>query len=219
MSRVLVLLVGLGYGVTTLTLPTNTWLVLGATSVAYYLSTAVATIVTRVIYLSDPLSVGVKIGLVLPEAVMNGIIFTWILVALQDTTAELQSQKQRKKHELYSQLQTALIVFCGLSLVWMLYGMVINMKEDPYMNYWSSQWARDGLWDVLYLLVLLAIMMMAPPSQNSTAYAYSTELTTDEDEMDGMEMDDLDVDADAAMDTRKMLSSAGTADDYGLDEQ
>ena len=83
MSRVLVLLVSLGYGVTTLSLPSNTWLLVGASSLAYYISTAVATIVTRVVYLSEPLSVGAKVALVLPEAVMNGVIFTWILVALQ----------------------------------------------------------------------------------------------------------------------------------------
>ena len=120
----------------------------------------------------------------------------------------MEATGQKRKYQLYTQLQTALVIFCGLSLVWMLYGMVINMKEDPYMNYWSSQWARDGLWDILYLLVLLAIMVMAPPSPNSTAYAYSQELACDEDDV---EMDDLDVDADANMDPN------GT--DYGLDDE
>jgi len=198
MSRVLVLLVGLGYGVTTLSLETQQWVLISIASLLYYVATAVATIATRIVYLTEPLSVGAKIGLVLPEAIMNGIMFTWILVALQDTTAALQEKGQSRKYALYAQLQTALVVFCVLSLMWMMYGLLINMKEDPYMNYWSSQWARDGLWDVLYLLVLIAIMCMAPPSENATAYAYSTQLTTQEDDV---EMEDLDVDADASMDT------------------
>merc|ERR1711871_1569764 len=209
-SRMLVLLVGLGYGVTTLSLEHSQWLLIGASSCAYYVATAVATIATRVVYLSEPLSVGAKIGLVLPEAVMNGIIFTWILVALQDTTAALQEKGQSRKYALYAQLQTALVAFCSLSLAWMLYGMLINMKEDPYMNYWSSQWARDGLWDVLYLLVLIAIMCMAPPSENATRYAYATQLAGDEDDV---EMEDLDVDADAAMDTTDAFAGIDEANE------
>lgn len=39
---------------------------------------------------------------------------------------------------------------------------------------------NDGVWNIYYFLLFLAIMIMWKPSENSSAYAYHIQVATDE---------------------------------------
>lgn len=45
---------------------------------------------------------------------------------------------------------------------------------------WEGQWVFDAFWETLYLLILLAIMILWRPSENSLRYSYMQQLPTSE---------------------------------------
>jgi hypothetical protein len=56
---------------------------------------------------------------------------------------------------------------------------------------WDTLWAFEGMWHVIYFVVLVAIAFLWRPSANATAYAYSEQLNTDpDDDEGGLELDD-----------------------------
>jgi len=168
-SRLLVLVVSLGYGILRPTLgPSGQRVILlGGT---YFIFASVQHVVESV---SHTVTITVsQYLLMLPVAALDLVFYFWIFRALGNTIEQLQTRKQEAKLGLYSRFQKVLIASVALSVGWSMYYLYVIIS-NKIQSQWESRWIYDGFWDVIYLMVLVPIMILWRPTMNSQQYEYS----------------------------------------------
>ena len=186
-SRVLVLMVSLGYGVVRPSLgdEMDKILYLGG---AYFLLSLVYTISS----LMPPSST--RQASAEPQADMLALIvmmlagidttfYVWIMMSLNNILISLAARKQAAKYQLYQHFRIVLALSLLLSLGWAVYSVLVVFGDHVDKN-WSERWTIDALWEVTYLVIFIAIAYLWAPSRNSQRYAYSVELASMEEDVE-----------------------------------
>uniref|UniRef100_A0A7S2AS73 GOST seven transmembrane domain-containing protein n=1 Tax=Octactis speculum TaxID=3111310 RepID=A0A7S2AS73_9STRA len=132
--------------------------------------------------------------LVVLMSLVDVAFYMWTLQAMLSTIRYLESRKQSVKLQLFRRFRTVLILSVLVSMAYAVYTMVAS-TESWFEEHWTSQWCINAVWEVLYLLILMAICILWMPSSNSQRYAYSMELATfdpddDDEDNEGENMDD-----------------------------
>ncbi|KAJ3673197.1 hypothetical protein LUZ60_006571 [Juncus effusus] len=169
-SRVLILLVSMGYGVVRPTLGgiTSKVLLLAGT---FFCASEVLEIVENVGIVSDQ-SAKAKLLFVLPVALLDAFFIIWIFISLSRTLNKLQQRKMTAKLEMYRKFTNALIVATVVSLGWI--GFEVYFRStDIYNEQWKTAWVIPALWQVISFSVLCVICNLWSPSQNSVRFAHS----------------------------------------------
>lgn len=169
-SRVLVLLVSMGYGVVRPTLGglSNRVLVL---SVAYLCSSLALDLVTFVGAIND-LTPATRMILVLPVALLDALFLTWVFTSLSRTLSQLHAKRKAVKLQLYLRFTWVLGANAVASLAFMIYELYFRYS-DPDNEAWETDWLTTGWWHILNFLLLAAICYLWAPSTSSARYAYS----------------------------------------------
>jgi len=169
-SRVVVLLVSLGYGVVRPTLGEEMTKVLYL-GLAYFLLSLVYTVATSLPtgnHAADESEYDMLSMVVFVLAAVDTAFYVWILTALNNLLGGLAARKQAAKYILYRNFRSVLFVSLFATCVWVLYGSVINLNtghgED---NNWKDHWTVDALWEMTYFMIFVAIAVMWAPSKNS----------------------------------------------------
>jgi hypothetical protein len=194
MSRVLVLITSMGYGVTKVTLGED-WqkiiflaLMYGSLSLVY----------TFVKVLPNGAKSGVREQkdaiaiVVLLLAITDATFYMWTISSLNTVIAGLRARKQNLKLNLFIRFRAALVTSLFLSVLWIVYAasFIVN---DPANHNWQWEWSKEGFLEITYLAVLCVIAFLWAPSKNSQRYAHSIELTQmDDDEYELGPSDDSD---------------------------
>jgi uncharacterized membrane protein len=205
LSRILVQIVALGYGVVRPSLgeDMNRVLYLGGT---YFVLSLIYTISTNLPSSSktvgdqdyDFLSL-----IVFLLAVVDTTFYIWIFTSIHNLMTSLAARRQGTKYMLYRSFRGVLFVLLFFTCIWALYGSVLFLNDNGGTNkYWRHKWTVDALWEVIYFIIFVAIAVLWAPSNNSQRYAYSIELTQLEDDSEW-----------------NAASNADTADDDGNDSQ
>ncbi|MCO5553174.1 hypothetical protein L7F22_006695 [Adiantum nelumboides] len=170
LSRILILVVSMGYGVVRPTLGglTSKVIVLGAT---YFLAAEVLDVFEHVGTIND-LSGKARIFLVLPVAILDAFFILWIFTSLSKTLEKLQARRMVAKLELYRKFMNTLALSVIISVAWIGYELYFK-ATDPYSEQWQSAWIIMSFWNILTFAMLCVICALWAPSQNSTRYAYS----------------------------------------------
>ena len=184
LSRLLVLVVCLGYGVARPTLGATAWRV-AALGALYFACSAVLDVASNVAQLSE-VSVPLRLLFILPVALLDALFYWWVFAALTRTLAQLSTRRQGAKLLLYRRFSHVLVVSIVLSAVWVSCQMGV-IVSDALDARWAWLWIFDGFWHLLYFLILLAICYLWSPSKNNLQYAYMDELSSVEqdDEEEG----------------------------------
>ncbi|XP_072991462.1 uncharacterized protein [Typha latifolia] len=180
-SRVLILLVSMGFGVVKPTLGglTSKVVLLGGT---FFLASEVLEVVENVSIVSDQ-SGKAKLFFVIPVAILDAFFIIWIFTSLARTLNKLEVRKMTAKLEIYRKFTNALIVVVIISVGWI--GFEIYFKStDVYSQRWQTAWAIHALWQLLSFAVLCVICILWSPSQNSMRFAYSGDESEDFDQED-----------------------------------
>lgn len=178
-SRLLVLVVCLGYGVVRPTLGSVAHRVM-ALGVVYFFFSAALDVASNVSQLSQ-LSVSARLLLILPMALLDAFFYWWLFSGLARTLQQLSSRRQTAKLLLYRRFSHVLLVAVVVSALWVCWQMVIILS-DTLDARWDKLWVFDAFWHLLYLAVLLAICYLWSPSKNNLQYAYMDELQQQEAE-------------------------------------
>lgn len=179
-SRVLVLMVSLGYGVVRPSLGDEMEKVLYLGS-AYFLLSLVYTISsllpTRLARKSATEPQADMLALiVMMLAAIDTTFYIWIMMSLNNIMISLAARKQAAKYQLYQHFRYVLVTSFLLSIGWAVYSVLVVFGDHVDKN-WSERWTIDALWEVTYLVVFSAIAYLWAPSRNAQRYAYSVELT------------------------------------------
>ncbi|KAF7830858.1 transmembrane protein 87A-like [Senna tora] len=178
-SRLLILVVSMGYGVVRPTLGgiTRKVLLLGA---SYFVASEALELVEHLGNIND-FSGKTRLFLVLPVALLDACFILWIFSSLSKTLEKLQIRRSTAKLELYRKFTNSLAVTVLLSVIWIGYELYFN-ASDPLSELWRRAWVIPAFWTLLAYLLLVVICVLWAPSQNPTRYEYSEEAGDDFDE-------------------------------------
>ncbi|KAK4254361.1 hypothetical protein QN277_009757 [Acacia crassicarpa] len=178
-SRLLILIVSMGYGVVRPTLGglTSKVMLIGLT---YFLASELLNIAEYVGTIND-VSGRARLLLVLPNAFLDAFLILWIFTSLSRTLEQLQAKRSSAKLDLYRKFSNVLTVTVISSVVWIGYELYFK-ATDPFNERWQSAWIITAFWDILAFGLLCVICYLWAPSQSSQRYAYSEEVGDESDE-------------------------------------
>ncbi|XP_011079571.1 transmembrane protein 87A [Sesamum indicum] len=171
-SRLIILIVSMGYGVVRPTLGglTSKVILLGGT---FFVASEVLELIENVGAVSD-LSGKARLFFVLPVAILDAFFILWIFTSLSSTLNKLQARRLSAKLDIYRKFTNALAVAVIVSVGWICYELYFKSK-DVYNEQWQNAWIIPAFWQVLSYSLLCVICALWAPSQNSMRYAYSSE--------------------------------------------
>jgi len=175
-SRVLVLVVSMGYGVIVARLGTAKYkvLLLGG---LYFVFTGIHALV-EILERTQVLNL-LAVLFVFPLALLDTAFYWWIFLALVRAIAQLQNRKQPIKLAMYNRFFYVLLVSVILSTIATLYQLFVKLASNEDAM-WRTWWIWNAFWQGLYLVVMTAIAVLWRPTSNNTRYAYS-EVATEDD--------------------------------------
>ncbi|KAL1174010.1 hypothetical protein V6Z11_A05G451300 [Gossypium hirsutum] len=183
-SRLLLLVVSMGYGVVRPTLGgvILKFLLLGLT---YFVFSEALGLVENLGNIDD-LTGKARLFLVLPVSLLDACFIIWIFSALSQTLEKLQIRRSMAKFALYRKFTNSLAISVLLSIAWVGYELYFN-AADPLSELWQRAWIIPAFWNLLAFVLLVVICSLWAPSNNPTRYAYSEE-TGDELEDEGISL-------------------------------
>ncbi|KAL6972627.1 hypothetical protein U1Q18_026802 [Sarracenia purpurea var. burkii] len=180
-SRLIILMVSMGYGVVRPTLGglTSKVIMLGAT---FFLASEVLGLVENVGAISD-LSGKARLFLVVPAAILDAFFIIWIFTSLSATLNKLQARRMLAKLDIYRKFTNALAIAVIVSVGWTCYELYFK-STDVYNEQWQNAWIIPAFWQVLSFSLLCVICALWAPSKNTMRYAYSEDASEEFDKDD-----------------------------------
>jgi len=179
LSRVLVLIVSMGYGVVKPTLGNAKVkvILLGVAYTIFSGGLSIADLVQR----TQTFSVPLLLFLVLPVAALDTSFYWWIFLSLLRTISQLQVRKQLIKLSMYKWF-LGLLAFSGVisGIITLIQIIVLSVSDTD--KTWKAQWLWTAFWHLLYVIILCFIAVIWRPTSNNTRYAY-TEMNPDGEEI------------------------------------
>ncbi|KAE8735767.1 Detected protein of confused Function [Hibiscus syriacus] len=182
-SRPLLLVVSMGYGVVRPTLGAVIFKVLLLGLTYFFFSEALG-LVENLQNIND-LTGKARLFLVLPVSLLDACFIIWIFSALSQTLEKLQIRRSMAKFALYRRFTNTLAISVLLSIAWVGYELYFN-AADPLSELWQRAWIIPAFWNLLAFVLLVVICSLWAPSNNTTRYAYSE--TGDELEEEGFSL-------------------------------
>nr|CAD1833094.1 unnamed protein product [Ananas comosus var. bracteatus] len=178
-SRLLLLVVSMGYGIVRTTLGGISSKV-AFLGVVYFIASEALELVEHLGNIND-FSGKARLFLVLPVAVLDATFIVWIFSSLSKTLEKLQARRSLAKLELYRKFTNSLAVSVLISVAWIGYELYFN-ATDPLSELWQRAWIISAFWNVLSYILLAIICILWAPCHNPTRYAYSEDTGDDFDE-------------------------------------
>ncbi|XP_008469230.1 transmembrane protein 87A, partial [Diaphorina citri] len=124
----------------------------------------------------------------IPLALLDSTICWWIFTSLVHTIRTLRLRHNLVKLTLYTHFMHTLTFAVLASVVFMLY----SIKEHRLalcLTHWKELWIDDAYWHLLFSLILVVIMILWRPMNNSQRYAFTPLLDPTLDEEDDEEVE------------------------------
>ncbi|CAK9000302.1 Transmembrane protein 87B [Durusdinium trenchii] len=178
LSRVLVLAVAMGYGVVKPTLgeAMNKIAVLGG---AYFVFSCIQITVGNLNH-SHSVTLGSYV-LVLPVVSLDLVFLAWTFSSLGVIIDSLGVRRQETKMQLYIKFRKMLIACIGSGVLWSVF-FTGALATGWTAAHWESFYILEVFWDVLYFVMLIAMLYLWSPNSNSQRFAYDRVKTWDQDD-------------------------------------
>jgi len=185
-SRLIILMVSMGYGVVTLTLDNvkNRMIVLGC---VYWIFGFLFEALIQYNQ-TEKEETWMRVLLIPPVAIINGICWWWIFVSLNYTLEYLKIRRQTAKLQMYKWFTSVLVIALLAAIGFAIYEMYYVLKQ-LYFAQWERLWFMEtGFWQILFSVIFFAIMLLWRPSEHFKTYSISQQIAQDEDDIP---LDDL----------------------------
>jgi hypothetical protein len=136
-------------------------------------------------------------------AIIDTIFYIWIIQSINSLLTSLAARQQGEKYLLYRNFRTILFLALFFAVIWGLYSTLVifdDGQDTDNNNLWQRTWTIDALWELTYLFVLAFIAHMWAPSANSQRYAYSAQLSQLDDDEEYMSGKDMEIEMAGIMD-------------------
>lgn len=223
LSRCLVVMMCLGWGVTCDGLGDDRLARVVALGVAYAGSSAAGDVMTVLaITENEVLSNDVENDiwdvvtiLMFVTAFVNVCFILWIFDALNGTMRYLEDMAQERKLKRYLRLRMILLLAVLFAVVWTVFGIVDSKNDQRIINEEVNGWVLGAVWEVNYLVVLVGLACLWAPAAGAKEYAYVMELSQmgNDLEFDTTIVDGPESDDEGGESGHGGFSDAGPADD------
>ncbi|CAF0768134.1 unnamed protein product [Rotaria sp. Silwood1] len=167
-SRMLVIIVALGYGIVKPRLgPLKQQLL--AVGILYF-GIATTEGVLRINTKHDETDNKILISRI-PLAVIDALIYYWIFTSLVATTRTLRLRKNILKLNVYRHFTNTILFAIVTSIFFMIWSLKSHFFTKCITN-WREFWVDDAFWHILFSIILLVIMFLFRPSNNNQRYAF-----------------------------------------------
>merc|ERR1712244_4636 len=176
-SRMLVVAVSLGYGVVAPSLARSTQAKIGGLGMCYLVF---AFMFEALIHYNQTEKVEswMRVVLIPPVAIINGIFWWWTFVSLNKTIEQLKIRRQSAKLQLYKSFTWVLVITLIAAITFAVYEMYYVLKE-LYFAQWQKLWFMEvGFWQIFFSSIFITIMILWRPSEHFKRYAYYNQGTT-----------------------------------------
>merc|ERR1740123_1800950 len=204
----LVVAVSLGYGVMAPSLSRSTQARVGGLGMCYLVF---AFMFEALIHYNQTEKVEswMRVMLIPPVAIINGVFWWWTFVALNQTIEQLKVRRQTAKLQLYKAFTLCLVATLMAAITFAVYEMYYVLKE-LYFAQWQQLWFMEvGFWQILFTAIFLTICVLWRPSEHFKRYAYynqgaaSDDLDDDDEEDEARQFNAPDTFADTGNVTRR----------------
>ena len=204
LGRVLLLSVGLGYGVVKPKLDAATIGLMTVVTLLFAGSSAWKELAADVLFASDPQAHSSPIMVATDSViiVLDAVILGWCLVACLRTQAALKKQNQLAKMKMYNAL---VFVMAVMLIVWSIFEVycVAVQKHFVAIN-WQLSWLIHSFWHIASFVMLITIAVVWKPSASSQDLSYWVQVEmvdfddggNDEDGKDVVDLEELEFDDD-----------------------
>ncbi|CAF1388468.1 unnamed protein product [Adineta ricciae] len=167
-SRMLVVIVALGYGIVKPRLGPLKQKVI-AMGVLFFTIASIEALL-RINIKHDEVNNKVLISRVI-LAVVDAIIYYWIFTGLVATTRALRLRKNLVKLNVYRHFTNSILFAILASVLFMIWSLKSHFFTTCITN-WREFWVDDAFWHILFSIILLVIMFLFRPSNNNQRYAF-----------------------------------------------
>ncbi|VDD83135.1 unnamed protein product [Mesocestoides corti] len=175
LARFLLMIVCVGYGITKSRLGTAyrriVWICV------LYLFCCLLDGGLRMFHPRFDLSLTILLG-ALPLIAVDLAILWWCFSNLVSTLRETRMRRNKVKHELYRVFSGLLISVALVSVLFMCVSIIL-LHWNPCITAWRYIWFDETLWQILFFVILLAIVVLWRPSSTNKLYARSAFLDPD----------------------------------------
>lgn len=184
-SRVLVIMVSLGWGVVRDTLGDTKRMIIIVGTI-YMVLSAIREISDTVMlkeleraHKDPPIKLFDFVKCVtLLVVLVDTFIYLWIFDSLSGTIHFLENMNQNMKLKRYLRFRLVLSFSVLFAFVWGVFGLVDQFMPTGILNY-EQKWAESGAWEVNYLIILISVAILWRPHPDAKNYAYVMELSSD----------------------------------------
>lgn len=184
-SRVLVVMLCLGWGVTCDDLGDNLKKVI-AMGIAYAGTSAARDVMTVLaITENEVLSteteselLDVVTILTFITALLDVSFYLWIFCALNETMQYLEGMDQTRKLKRFLRLRMILLFSVLFAVVWTVFGIVDSYNDQRMINEEVNGWVLTAVWEINYLFILTSLSCLWAPEAGAKEYAYVMELSS-----------------------------------------
>jgi hypothetical protein len=148
-----VILISLGWGITTLNLG-NMNVLVGIYSIFYLIISYTDAFIKEM--KNELLSVTLIVSNVvqMSVALIDAIFVVWVLFSVYRTLKKLVSRKQQAKVVVFNRFKWVLIFYCVCAALWFSYETFLNLSPRIVRDSrWESDWTNESYWEVLYFMV------------------------------------------------------------------
>uniref|UniRef100_A0A183CZ54 Transmembrane protein 87A n=1 Tax=Gongylonema pulchrum TaxID=637853 RepID=A0A183CZ54_9BILA len=122
----------------------------------------------------------------LPLVLTEIAIFWWIFTSLINTMRSLRVRRNLIKLSVYRHFTNALCFAALISVLFMCWTIYIHDMQRCLVEW--KDWVDTAFWHILFCLILVVIMILWRPSRNNQRYAFTPLLDDSEDENDEDEL-------------------------------
>eukprot|EP00815_Leptocylindrus_aporus_P005813 CAMPEP_0116070328 /NCGR_PEP_ID=MMETSP0322-20121206/12952_1 /TAXON_ID=163516 /ORGANISM="Leptocylindrus danicus var. apora, Strain B651" /LENGTH=714 /DNA_ID=CAMNT_0003558131 /DNA_START=71 /DNA_END=2215 /DNA_ORIENTATION=- len=125
-------------------------------------------------------------------AFLDILVYLWIFDSLNNTIDHLETMSQHQKLKIMLRLRLILIISVLFAVFWSIFGIVNIFMESRILSL-EDEWAVHGAWEINYLFVLLGVAILWRPNERAKDFAYAMEIPASGD------LDDIEFDTDAGL--------------------
>jgi GOST, seven transmembrane domain len=186
LSRMLVLSVSLGWGVVRPSLGEDKCRI-GTVGAIYFVFATLGEVAERAGPLQHGKPAFSTVILLFIVALIDAVIYLWVLIELKQLTSTLRSRRQMQKLKLYTNFLRLLFASFGAAVGFCCYQFYWLYLQDINLI-WEKHWLLEyGFWTMLYSVLLFGIMFLWLPNKNNQRFAYA-QLGTEDSDGDELEM-------------------------------
>ncbi|XGW33642.1 hypothetical protein V3C99_017780 [Haemonchus contortus] len=180
MSRVLVIIVTVGYGVVKPRLG-NTLSQVAGVGLVYFVFCAIEGLAR--VSKNHVEAAKQKQFAALPLVITEMVIFYWIFTSLGSTMRTLKLRRNEVKLTVYRHFMSTLVFAAIASVIFMMWSLLYHIFPTCLKD-WKELWVDTAFWHVLFCFILVVIVVLWRPSVNNQRYAFTPLLDDSEDEND-----------------------------------